>query len=149
MYMADFMMDINNRLPSDKEENKTKFMYSCARKADHEASPIQNAVGLILFGGLCIYVIMKLVNNKRKHKLLDFTKNQEISKLLIGLLLLTNVKNLSNSLVNNIILPIVEPALPFLLCGLKISYGNMNIELGKLISDLLVFTINLSIIYFI
>ena len=146
--MADFMRKLNDRVP-DKDENKTKFMYSCARKVDNQASKLQDAVGLLIFAAICCYVIYRFVTVKRKYKILEFTQNQEVSKLLIGLLLLTNIKNLSNSLVNNIILPIVEPILPFLLCKLRIHYGQIKIELGELISDLLVFTINLLIIYFI
>ena len=111
--MADFMRKLNDRVP-DKDENKTKFMYSCARKVDNQASKLQDAVGLLIFAAICCYVIYRFITVKRKYKILEFTQNQEVSKLLIGLLLLTNIKNLSNSLVNNIILPIVEPILPFL-----------------------------------
>ena len=61
--MADFMKKINERLP-DKDENKTKLMYSCARKVDGNGSKFQDAIGLILFAVICCYVLYKLVNNK-------------------------------------------------------------------------------------
>jgi len=151
--MAEFIKKINEQMPPEQDENKTKLMYSCARKVKGDHNPLQDLAGLLIFGAICMFVVYRLgtrtpKNSSAKSGLLDFTKNHEIGKLLIGLMLLTNVKNLSTSLVNNIILPIIEPILPFLLCGLRIKYGDKYIQLGEVISDLLVFTINLVIIYF-
>lgn len=148
--MADFLNKLDQKassLPSG-DENKTKLMYSCARRTNHRVGgTFQDFVGLLVVGAICGYVVYKFVTSNNRIKLVDFTANHEIGKLLIGLMLLSNVKNMSNSLINNIILPIVEPLLPFLLCQLNIYYGPFKIEFGEFISDMMVFTINLAIIY--
>lgn len=144
-----FLTTLDQKSPAPSvEENKTKLMYSCARRTNHRVGgTFQDLIGLLLVGAICFYVIFKFATSGVRVGLSGFTKDHEIAKLLIGLMLLNNVRNLSNSLVNNLILPLVEPMLPFLLCKLNIYYGPFQLEFGEFISDLIVFTINLFIIY--
>jgi hypothetical protein len=150
--MSKFLNKLDDNVSSlpSTEENKTNLMYSCARRKNNRiGGTFQDLTGLIIIGAICVYIVYKFTNTSgySKLKLFDFAKNHEINKLLIGMMLLGNVKNVSNSLINNIILPIVEPLLPFLLCKLNIYYGPFKVEFGEFISDIIVFTINLIIIY--
>lgn len=146
--MADFLNKLDQKASAIQDENKTKLMYSCARKTGENRSILSNIVGVLIIITGCIYIIFKITNGN-SIRLVDFTKNHEIGKLLVGLMLLSNVKNLSNSLTSNVILPLVEPVLPFLLCKLNITVGPVKLEFGDFVSDLIVFTINLFIIYFV
>lgn len=146
---AEYLKTLDQKSPAPTaEENKTKLMYSCARRTNHRVGgTLQDLIGLLMVGAICFFVIFKFLTSNVSMGLSGFTKNHEIGKLLIGLMLLNNVRSISNSLVNNLILPIVEPLLPFLLCRLNIYYGPFKLEFGEFVSDLIVFTINLFIIY--
>lgn len=108
---AEYMNKLNQRLPDQSEElqNKTKLMYSCGGRPKPTESfhGFKNLIGLAILATVCILIIFKIVSSSNKVQIADFARNQEISKLLIGLMLLHNVKSLSNSFVNNLVLPIV------------------------------------------
>jgi len=80
-------------------------------------------------------------------RILEFANQQEVFKMFIGLLLLTNIKTLSNSLIANVILPMVKPILPIMSCNLRIKVGQFDIAMGEFVSDLMVFSLNLFIIH--
>jgi len=135
---------------SSKHDSCVKEMYSCGHSCK-SATTASNVTGVILTLVLISYVIYRYMNKPGEsgvNKIISFANDQEIVKMFIGLLLLTNIKTLSNSLIANIILPIVKPVLPLLTCNLRIKVGLFDIRVGEFISDILVFSMNLYIIYF-
>jgi len=157
----DELLDINNKdqpiinnkpnQPNQQEENKTKLMYYGGGKVCKRKDNEQNIIGIILIILIIIFIIYKLSknlkNNTKDINFFNFTKNHDIIKLLIGLLLINHVRLLSTSLINTIILPILEPIIPLLECNLNIKYYDTTIELGKFMTDLLVFILNIIILY--
>ena len=142
-----YLKKLDDKLPADNGENKTKLMYTCARK--NQKSSVGDLIGLAVVLSICFYAIYKVIINHGSNRITDFAKNQEVFKMLIGLMLLTNIKNLNNSIANNIVLPLVEPVLPFLSCGLNLTYGPFALKLGNFATDTLVFTLNLFVTYLI
>lgn len=125
-------------------------MYSCGRKT--KCSPVSDVIGIAVIIAIISYMIYRFVQRPDSialGKLLEFTRNQDVIKLFISLLLLTNIKTLSNSLITNIVLPVIKPILPFLSCKLKIKIGLFEMNIGEFVSDILVFGINMYFIYFI
>lgn len=150
----EYLKKLNDREPSlggtSKHDASVKEMYSCGHSCK-SASVSSNVIGVVITVMLLSYMIFRYINkpgNSGLVKVMSFVNEQEIFKMFIGLLLLTNVKTLSNSLIANIILPIVKPALPLLSCNLRIKLGLFDLGIGEFISDMLVFSINLYIIYF-
>lgn len=127
-----------------------KEMYSCGHSCKN-ASVTSNTIGMMISVCLVSYLVFRYINkpvNGGLQEIITFANDYDIFKMFIGLLLLTNIKTLSNSLIANIILPIVKPVLPLLTCNLRIKFGLFSINMGEFISDILVFGINLYIIYF-
>lgn len=145
---AEEVLEINNKL-SGNDENKAKMMYYGGSRQCSTKENNHNIIGIILFICLISYIIYRLLNNKNKFnfKFLSFTKNHDIIKLLIGLLLLNHVRLLSSSLINNLVLPLIEPIIPFLECNFTIKYYNTYLEIGKFMTDILVFLLNIFILY--
>jgi len=145
----EFMKNMNNKLPelggTSKHDNSIKEMYSCGR--DTKKTVIANILGTIAIISLIVFITYKIINYQSPLKLTEFALNQDISKMFITLLLLSNIKTLSNSFVANIILPIMKPILPFLSSSLRIKIGLFSINVGDFISDLIVFTANIYAIY--
>ena len=132
------------------DENKTKLMYYGGGRIKSTCSneyKNQNIFGIIIIISITIFLIFKLSKSKFDINFIQFTKNHEIVKLLIGLLLLNHVRLLSTSLINTIILPLIQPIIPFLECSFNINYYNNVIEIGKFMTDLLVFILNIIILY--
>lgn len=147
----EYLKTIHNKDPSIGQDSCIKSMYSCGRDSKN-TSQISNVIGIIMVIVISSYLIHRFIQRPGRvslGKVLDFATEQEVFKMFISLLLLTNIKTLSNSLIENIILPIVQPFLPFLSCNLKIKLGLFELGIGDFISDLLVFGINMYIIYFI
>jgi LytS/YehU family sensor histidine kinase len=125
-------------------------MYSCGRKTKGSAvSDIVGMIVIVVIFGYLIYRFLQRPESIAVNKVLEFTKSQEVLKMFISLLLLTNVKTLSNSMISNIILPLIKPVLPFLSCRLKIKVGLFEVNIGEFVSDILVFGLNMYFIYFI
>ena len=126
-----------------------KEMYSCGRCAD--APPLaSNIIGTLFITVLVSFIVYRFINRPDRlamSKLLAFASEQEIFKLFVSLLLLTNIRTLSNSFIANIVLPLIKPILPFLSCNLKFRVGLFCLNAGEFISDLLIFGLNLSLIY--
>ena len=140
------LMGIDQKTVGVNDENKIKLMYTCNPRPKFD-SDIRNFILIIIMLSIIILVSYKIIINKKKVKLVDFARNHDIAKLLIGLLLLNHVKQLSSSLVNNIILPFIEPILPYIQCNISFNYKDGVIELGQFITDIIVFSINLIILY--
>ena len=150
----EYLKKLHNKDPNiggpTKHDSCVKEMYSCGHSCK-SASVASNVVGVGLTLSLLSYLMYRYVNKPSGsglNRLLEFTNEQEVFKMFIGLLLLSNIKTLSNSLIANIILPLVKPILPLLSCNLRIKVGLFNISIGEIISDLLVFSMNLYMIYF-
>jgi len=147
----EYMKNINNKLNiqnNAKHDNSIKEIYSCGRAT--EAHGVANFVGIIAIVGLIAFCTYKIASKKSVISLshvFDFAASNEIFKMFITILLLINIKTLSDSFVFHIILPIIKPILPFLACNLKLKLGLFEIKLGEFISDVLVFLINLYAIY--
>jgi hypothetical protein len=145
---------LNDKEPTlggpSKHDTSIKEMYSCTHSCK-SASTASNLVGMLVTISIISYLIFRFMNKPQSTSLsniISFAGDHEIFKMFIGLLLLTNIKTLSNSLIANVILPIIKPVLPLLTCNLRIKLGLFCINIGEFISDLLVFGINLYIIYF-
>lgn len=151
----EYLKKLNDKEPnlggSSKHDGCVKEMYSCGHSCK-SASVASNVIGVVITLLLVSYLVYRYMNKSVAaggiEKLLSFTGEQEVFKMFIGLLLLTNIKTLSNSLIANVILPIIKPVLPLLSCNLRIKIGLFDIAIGEFISDLLVFGMNLYIIYF-
>lgn len=150
----EYLKKLNDKEPnlggSSKHDSCVKQMYSCGHSCK-SASVASNVAGVALTLSLIGYLVYRYINKPGGagwDKMLAFASEQEVFKMFIGLLLLTNIKTLSNSLIANIILPIVKPILPLLSCNLRIKVGLFDISVGEFVSDLLVFGMNLYIIYF-
>jgi hypothetical protein len=134
---------------SSKHDACINEMYSCGHSCK-SASVASNVVGVVLTLSIIGYLIYRYMNRPKSGRsgLLAFTNGQDVFKIFIGLLMLVNIKTLSNSLIANIISPLVKPILPLLSCNLRIKVGLFDIGAGEFMSDLLVFSLNLYVIYF-
>jgi hypothetical protein len=131
-----------------KHDNSIKEIYSCGRKTEIHSTA--NFVGILAIICVISFVVYKISTKKSiisMTHVFDFAASNEIFKMFISILLLTNIKTLSDSFVYHIILPVIKPILPFLACNLKLKLGLFTISLGEFISDVLVFLINLYAIY--
>lgn len=146
MYM-EYMKNLNNK---DANVDYIKEMYTCGRDTSN-VSQITNTIGLILIVVVVFFVVYRFTNRPNImtiDKFISFTDNQEIFKLFVSLLILANIKILTNSVVANIILPLIKPILPLLTCNLNFKVGLFEMYIGNFLSDLIVFLANLYVIYF-
>jgi len=151
----EYLKKLNDKEPNlggpSKHDTCVKEMYSCGHSCK-SATITSNVIGMILTLILVSFLVYRYINKPGGtvglDKMINFANDQEVFKMFIGLLLLTNIKTLANSLIANIILPIIRPILPLLSCNLRIKVGLFDISVGEFISDLLVFGTNLYIIYF-
>jgi hypothetical protein len=129
-------------------DNIYKKMYSCANRPLNEKH-FSNYTGLILVMFIIIGLIIykKKARFTRKNSVKTFLQNHDIVKLIIGLLLLNHVRELSNSMVHNLIHPLIDPLIPFIQCTFSIKYLDSHIEIGNFITDILIFSINVAILY--
>ena len=131
-------------------DNIYKKMYSinCTNRPKNEQY-FSNYLGLILV----VIIFFGIIYFKKRAKRVSnpsvktFLKNHDIVKLIIGLLLLNHVRELSNSMVHNLIHPLIDPILPFIQCTFSIKYMDSHIEIGNFITDILIFIINIAILY--
>lgn len=146
-YLAD--LNVKDPFPSSATQSDCiKEMYSCGHKCK-DASTASNVLGVVVTIVVLSFVVYRYMNKPVvSSDLIAFMDQHEIFKMLIGLLLLSNIRTLSNSLVANIVLPIIKPVLPLISCNLKIKFGLFEIGIGEFISDLLIFLINIYIIFF-
>lgn len=149
----EYLKKLNDREPnlggSSRHDSCVKEMYSCGHSCK-SASVASNVTGVVATLSLIAYLVYRYINKPGGGglaKMILFANEQEVFKMFVGLLLLTNIKTLSNSLIANIILPVVKPILPLLSCNLRIKVGLFDISVGEFISDLLVFGMNLYIVY--
>jgi hypothetical protein len=150
----EYLKTLHNKEPNlggtSNHDTCIKEMYSCGRKTS-TAPVISNLIGLAIIILLSSFLIHRFLNRPGQlsiSKLMDFSSSNDVFKMFISLLLLTNIKTLSNSLIANIILPMLRPILPLLSCNLKIKVGLFSMNVGDFISDVVVFGLNLYIIYF-
>lgn len=146
----EYMKTLNNKDPNIGKDSGIDQMYSCGRNT--ESSQVSNALGMVAIILIISFLIYRFVQRPEKvaiGKVLDFATDQEVFKMFISLLLLTNIKTLSNSLISNIILPMVRPILPFLSCNLRVKVGLFEMNIGEFVSDILVFGINIYLIFFV
>jgi hypothetical protein len=137
-----------NREP---ESDVVKEMYTCGRKSK-EVNAISNVIGMIVIISLLAFVAYRLFQRPDSislDKLIAFVTEQDVHKLFVSLLMLTHIKTLTTSLTTNIVSPMIKPILPLLTCNLKLKLGLFELLLGDFISDIIVFAVNLSIIYII
>lgn len=151
LYYMEYLKNLNDKQSAIDNDNCAKMMYSCGRNKEKcKPSSVANIIGTVGIVAILLFVAHRFfAGTPRTDHILDFTKNLEVSKMFVGLLLLTNIKNLSNSLISNIILPILEPILPLISCSMRLDLGLFSLEVGNFVSDVLVFAINIYIIYFI
>ena len=173
--MDGFLGNLNKKLPVE-EENRLKYVYSCGRGDqpcnDHPLSKVVVIVVLLILCGMLFRKFKNMAGRASASASAsgsfgtavstgtgvgtgigsftgDFLKNQDVPKMIIGLLLLSNLRNLSNSFVNNILFPIIQPIIPIISTNMKIKIGNYSIDIGNFVSDIIVFAINLLAIYFV
>lgn len=146
----EYLKSLNNKDPSIGNDSSIKEIYSCGHNTP--SSVTSNAIGSIVILVILFFMVYRFIQSPDTiniSNVLTFSKDQEVLKMLVGLLLLTNIKTLSNSLIANIILPIIKPILPILSCNLKIKIGLFDIKVGEFVSDVMVFGLNLYLIYFV
>lgn len=144
------LLKLNQKVPA---ENQTKVSMLYSEESiegfnGESCGKVVNIIGFLVLVLLIILIIHFFIKNRGKR--LDIIKENDIGKLLIGLLLLTHVRILTSSLTDNIVVPILMPVVPYLKCNFTIKFFDDNIiYAGKFMSDLFIFIINLVIIYFI
>ena len=109
--------------------------------------------GLVLIG--VIYLMYRIVgafmsiefSDLSTDKFLGFLDRKNILSIMIGLMIAGNARDLIKSLTNNFIMPLLEPILPFIKLQYKVQIGPFKFEIGRLVSDIIMFLINIYIIY--
>jgi len=81
------------------------------------------------------------------NKFVAFLDGKNIISVIIGMMVAENARDFVKSLTNNLILPILKPIMPFLQTDYPVQIGPFVFDFGTLISDLMMFLINLYIIY--
>lgn len=151
MLYMEYLKNLHHKVPTlggpSKHDASVTEMYSCGHECK-DATVTSNVLGVIVSIALISYIIYSFMGLKNTAGMLSFTSEHEISKMFIGLMLLTHIKTLSNSLIANVMLPIVKPLLPLLCCNLHINIGLFEINIGEFISDVIVFMMNIYVIYF-
>lgn len=145
------MKSLNNKDSTIGNNSGIHEMYSCGRNTTN-GSKLSNILGMVVIITLMSFLVYRFISRPDKvsvSKVLDFATENDVFKMFISLLLLTNIKTLSNSLISNIILPLVKPVLPFLTCSLRVKIGLFDLNIGEFVSDVLVFALNIYIIYFV
>jgi hypothetical protein len=146
----EYIKDIQKKDPDVAKDSPIQEVYSCGHKAE-KVTVTSNVIGLLVIVTVICFLIYRFCYRSKAinlNEVLVFADKQDVIRLFIGLLLLVNIKTLSNSLIRNVILPVVKPILPLLSCNLRFRVGMFDLEIGNFVSDLLVFVINLYIIYF-
>jgi hypothetical protein len=148
----DYMKQLNNKLnPQNnaKHDGCIKELYSCGRESAPK-SPVANLLSILFIMGLIAFVVYR-ISEKRTvagvSHMLEFVKGNDIFKMFIALLLLVNIKTITDSFIYHIVLPIMKPIMPLLSSSLRIKVGLFNISIGEFVSDLIVFMVNVAVIY--
>src|SRR3989344_5544435 len=132
----EYLRDLNNKQDLIDKENCTKLMYSCGQKETCRPTALSRIIGIVGLVAMLLFVTHRfLIARPRADHILDFTKNLEITKMFTMLLLLGNIKNLTNSLTANIILPVIQPIIPILSCSLRL----FSIDIGHFVADVVIF----------
>tara|TARA_R100001163_G_scaffold64135_2_gene57666 strand:- start:3284 stop:3832 length:549 start_codon:yes stop_codon:yes gene_type:complete len=111
--------------------------------------------GIVLTG--VIYLLYRMaiafysleLNNLSTQNFLFFLDQKNILSIMIGLMIAANARDVIKSLTNYFILPLLEPIMPFIELQYKVQIGPFKFEIGKLVSDIIMFLINIYIIYII
>jgi hypothetical protein len=141
-----YLKDLNDKRVSIDDIN-TKSMYTC-KNMKGGSLRITNIIGLATIIAGLSYLIFRLASKPSIGvNMLTFVADNEVLKMFIGLLLLSNIKSLTESLTQNIIVPLVKPILPLIVCSLRIKLGLFSLNVGSFASDLVIFGINIGIIY--
>jgi large-conductance mechanosensitive channel len=148
----EYLKNLNNKAPdiggTSSHDNSVKEMYSCARKTSTTPA-IANLLGFIALVSFLFLAWYRISNKNISYgEFTKFTTDLDMRKMFIGLLLLSNIKTLSNSMIENVILPIVKPILPLISCNFRINIGLFDMEIGSFISDMIVFLLNTFVIFF-
>lgn len=149
----EYLKDLNTKVPNaggkSTHDDSVKEMYSCARADKAVSSTIANLFGFIALISFVFLAWYRLSNKNINYtELTKFTSSLDVSKMFVGLLMLSNIKTLSNSMIANIILPIVKPILPLISCNFRINLGLFDVQIGSFISDMIVFFLNVLVIFF-
>lgn len=148
----EYLKDLNNKTPDNasvgKNDESIKEMYSCNRNTKLTSS-VANVLGFIVLISFAFLAWYRIASKDINYdEFIKFTTGLDVSKMFIGLLMLSNIKTLSNSMISNVILPIVRPILPLISCNFRINIGLFDMKIGSFISDMLVFFLNLLVIFF-
>jgi len=109
--------------------------------------------GLVLGGVLYLmYSIVKAflaidIGDLNINKFITFLDQKNVLAIMIGLMIASNARDLIKSITNNFIMPLLEPIMPFIKMQYKVQIGPFKFEFGKLVSDIIMFLINIYIIY--
>ena len=80
-------------------------------------------------------------------KFLEFIDKKNILSVIIGLMIATNARDFIKSITDNFIMALLQPILPFIQIDYVVHIGPFKFKFGKLISDMIMFLINIYIIY--
>lgn len=140
------LKDLNNKLNNFGDE--IKVMYTCGRESSGKCSSGMDRLKGILFLLLLIVLFYNIFYKLSLGGVLKgFIIDRDILKMFIGLLILGHLKNFTKSLIQNIILPLLYPILPYIECNINICLGPFNIKVGNFITDMVIFILNLLWIY--
>jgi hypothetical protein len=145
----EYLKNIQSKDPNLLKDSPISKMYTCTRDTKN-VSAVSNLIGLVVIITILGYMIYLYINKPPVSitGLSFFATEQDIVKIFASMLILVNIKTLSNSMIENIILPVVGPLLPLITCNLKLKIGLFEMFIGEFISDLLVFSVNIFVIYF-
>lgn len=118
-----------------------KQVYSCGCKPVEQKSRFTIVVPFIV-------ITLLVLTFKSNAGFSKFIGDKSVIKILTTLYLATNAKNLNQSLIDNLVLPVLKPIMPWISNhDQNIEFGPFKLKVGNFLTDMVVFTFNVFFIY--
>lgn len=118
-----------------------KQVYSCGNKPVEQCSRLAYITPIVVLG-------LVFLAFKTSRGFSHFMGDRSVIKIIITLYLATNAKNLNQSMIDNIVLPLIKPIMPWISNhNQNLRLGPFNLGLGNFVTDAVVFAINMFFIY--
>jgi len=142
---------------SNYHEDKNLLQLSVTKDIESNLNPDSSIAQLtsVLVMFIIVYLFYLLGNQfytigvtgfGYKH-FIKFLDDKNVMTIIIGMMVATNARDLTKSITNHLIIPILKPLLPFMELKYPVKVGPFDLMLGSLISSILIFMINLYLIY--
>lgn len=119
-----------------------KQIYSCGCEPIEQKSRFSILVPFVV-------IALLILTFKSNAGFSKFVGDKSVIKILTTLYLATNAKNLNQSLIDNLVLPVIKPLMPWISNhNQNIEFGPFKLKIGNFLTDLVVFTLNVFFVYF-